>query len=1204
MEKFNPDKLESLVWLAARRGWEVTVVPECCPTSQALRQQAVPTYRHWKWEGWELVHTGKVGVLLNPVWSAAWHSLGAPKHRSASGRVVTLILPRDPAESEVSRAQAWLVSGVWAPVSTSSSEDIEEFWDDVAAVSRCEVTFTPQASPLIRRVDVSIPQVIAGDFNAQLFEPEPTEDEPPAGILGRFRPPCRHQLDELAFNKVLALGDWVHADSFRPAIGNRHRCTWYSAIHKQWYELDWMLVPRRHLSRVASMTLRHVTDPLQTQHSAKEYLFRLEQSGRRPRPTGVRTRPDLQALRGNSDAAREARVTLAAKVKEELAARPESTAVAFADFRQIVARHTLQVCGPVQRSCRKPWLRTREAQAQLAPLANRCTVIRRQKRALTSSGQERAPEVDAQIEELRQEHNQLKKRQRQLQRELEKSHWEEVLASHPRQEADSFRFFRTLRCIQQGGKVKTAQQNPFGPADWKDHFSQISSEAEFITSEIRDFVDAMPVSPALREVSARLDDDLSSEEIRTAVRTLRAGAGGGDDVPPVVLKALFADRSLAQDIERFVRELWATPAAEWEPRGLDGPGLQVPLWKQKEPFNSMDTWRGVVLLWVVPRVLAKIVNARGQSWFEQSALPLPESFGFRRGLGTDDALFMVRRLNEEISAWQSFGWQGACYEAGLMDLRKAYPTANKLPFWHILAHHGVSPEGPFTNALRGFHCHRHYKVRTGPSPTPASLSEPYKPTRGFGEGDGTSPWAWNVLYSAVVRFAQQKRREHAAARGLPCGIPWRWTSDLHLSSNWTRKADDRPVQHLTVDTTIFADDTTLHGLRQELHEAELGHPSGMDAFSAAVGVWGSAEHAGKREKFVYGSNENVCLVGGGLGPEEAVNRNIRRGIACWSKLRPALKGSRLSLKVLGRLLMTFVYSPLAYSGKTRSTRKRDYVRMQAVLNTASRYVCRTRLRTMNEKGINHNDLRAKLEIPPVQAALERDQMRWLGHVARMRVNDPRAHARKFARGTIDVGRFQKTHSRSGGRITADRKSLPDRWVELCHRHGFQEDEVHQKASDRQAWECLIQKALDQAMFQDRQESHHHKNTLVDPGLAPWVRQEGRRPPSPEAHERRLQLQRERRAAAARADPPAAPKRAAAAAPAVPQPKHQPRQIQRAQASKTYYAGHNQRRVTAAERAQWPFACEVAGCGLRFETERALKIHVSKANKPGGTHTLL
>ena len=66
----------------------------------------------------------------------------------------------------------------------------------------------------------------------------------------------------------------------------------------------------------------------------------------------------------------------------------------------------------------------------------------------------------------------------------------------------------------------------------------------------------------------------------------------------------------------------------------------------------------------------------------------------------------------------------------------------------------ASADGPFWNSLQGFHCHREYCIKTGPDTSPASLSAPYKPARGLGEGDGTSPWAWNnVLYSAVVRYA-------------------------------------------------------------------------------------------------------------------------------------------------------------------------------------------------------------------------------------------------------------------------------------------------------------------------------------------------------------------------------------------------------------------------------------------------------------------
>lgn len=70
------------------------------------------------------------------------------------------------------------------------------------------------------------------------------------------------------------------------------------------------------------------------------------------------------------------------------------------------------------------------------------------------------------------------------------------------------------------------------------------------------------------------------------------------------------------------------------------------------------------------------------------------------------------------------------------------------------------------------------------------------------------------------------------------------------------------------------------------------------------------------------------------------------------------------------------------------------------------------------------------------------------------------------------------------------------------------------------------------------------------------------------------------------------------------PKRQPRQVQRHQDKKVYYAGYNQRRVTAEERDEWEHQCDFPGCGLKFQTSRALNIHKGKANKPGGTHTQL
>ena len=75
--------------------------------------------------------------------------------------------------------------------------------------------------------------------------------------------------------------------------------------------------------------------------------------------------------------------------------------------------------------------------------------------------------------------------------------------------------------------------------------------------------------------------------------------------------------------------------------------------------------------------------------------------------------------------------------------------------------------------------------------------------------------------------------------------------------------DGRQVATCMVENTVFADDTTLHGSHQELHKSDALGPCGMDVFSQAMSKWGSTEHKGKREKYVFASN------GGGIGPSTA-----------------------------------------------------------------------------------------------------------------------------------------------------------------------------------------------------------------------------------------------------------------------------------------------------------------------------------------------
>ena len=53
------------------------------------------------------------------------------------------------------------------------------------------------------------------------------------------------------------------------------------------------------------------------------------------------------------------------------------------------------------------------------------------------------------------------------------------------------------------------------------------------------------------------------------------------------------------------------------------------------------------------RVLGRVLNRRGMEWYERMGLALPESLGFRRNMGCDDVQFAIRRLDEEVRAWET-----------------------------------------------------------------------------------------------------------------------------------------------------------------------------------------------------------------------------------------------------------------------------------------------------------------------------------------------------------------------------------------------------------------------------------------------------------------------------------------------------------------------------------------------------------------------
>ena len=107
-------------------------------------------------------------------------------------------------------------------------------------------------------------------------------------------------------------------------------------------------------------------------------------------------------------------------------------------------------------------------------------------------------------------------------------------------------------------------------------------------------------------------------------------------------------------------------------------------------------------------------------------------------------------------------------EARMLDLRKAYPRVSKPALWGLLKRYGLW--GSFLDTVVDLHETTEYKVRGR-----EENSKAWVPERGLKECCSTSPVLFNIFLQAVMRIAEEKRRDTVLDENNPHppGVRWR-----------------------------------------------------------------------------------------------------------------------------------------------------------------------------------------------------------------------------------------------------------------------------------------------------------------------------------------------------------------------------------------------------------------------------------------------
>ena len=277
------------------------------------------------------------------------------------------------------------------------------------------------------------------------------------------------------------------------------------------------------------------------------------------------------------------------------------------------------------------------------------------------------------------------------------------------------------------------------------------------------------------ECNVLLDEFPTITETRKAI--LSSGkAPCTDAIPAEVYKA--GGLPMAEKLTELFQCMWRKEAI---PQDFKDASI-IHLYKRKGNPQVCDNHRGISLLSIAGKILAKILLNRLNAHLDLAGL-IPESqCGFRKDRGTIDMISTARQLQEKCQE------QNVDLYMTFVDLTKAFDTVNRDGLWKIMAKFGCPPR--YIAMVRQFHDGMQARVQND-----GEYSEPFPVTNGVKQGCVMAPTLFSMMFSAMLTDAFQD---------VDAGFPIRFSNGKLL--NLRRLQAKSKVQTDVVDKLLYEDD--------------------------------------------------------------------------------------------------------------------------------------------------------------------------------------------------------------------------------------------------------------------------------------------------------------------------------------------------------------------------------------------------------------
>ena len=173
---------------------------------------------------------------------------------------------------------------------------------------------------------------------------------------------------------------------------------------------------------------------------------------------------------------------------------------------------------------------------------------------------------------------------------------------------------------------------------WINHMENLIS-ADVNVSHERKRQAEIELANAVNDIkSAHLDRPITSAEVVQACRTLKnRKAPGKDGITNEIIRASLMEMcSVLNKLFNVIPSTGLNPDS-WKT------GVNVPIYKSGDPTNPSN-YRGITLNSSLGKLFYQILNNRVVEYLEDNDLFSKEQAGFRKGSGTTDHIFVLRKI--------------------------------------------------------------------------------------------------------------------------------------------------------------------------------------------------------------------------------------------------------------------------------------------------------------------------------------------------------------------------------------------------------------------------------------------------------------------------------------------------------------------------------------------------------------------------------